>query len=99
MTTPPSNPLAHFEFDYLDTDGEYEALLNKEMEYFENESAKLPLIVPDPPPGISEFSMIRYLFCNVCYVSEVHYADVKQLLIEQVPYFRISRNLALWEGW
>lgn len=39
------------------------------MELFEDEAAKLPLAVPSPPAGVSEFSVVRYLFCTICYVS------------------------------
>jgi hypothetical protein len=42
----------------------------KEIEAEEDDDSKVALAVPEPPEGISEFSMARYLFCNICYVSD-----------------------------
>lgn len=70
-TPPPRDPLQHYEFRRLPlSDGSIQAQQQAEMDAFEDEEAKLPLAVPSPPAGVSEFAVVRYLFCNICYVSK-----------------------------
>ncbi|KAK9894020.1 hypothetical protein P389DRAFT_174019 [Cystobasidium minutum MCA 4210] len=68
-TRPPQDPLCHFPFTEVErAPGEgYDDVLEEEMNAFEKKEGKLPIAVPAPPPGRSEFSMVRYLFCNICY--------------------------------
>lgn len=67
---PPRDPLRHFDFvEMIPEAGTYEPSSQAEMEAAEKEDEKIALAVPAPPPGISEFSVARYLFCNICYVS------------------------------
>lgn len=68
---PPRDPLQHYEFRRIPfgDDTTMAAQREAELTAFEDEDAKLPLAVPAPPAGVSEFAMVRYLFCNICYVS------------------------------
>lgn len=45
-----------------------EDLLMREIYAAEDKYAHQPLRVPEPPTGIAEFALARFLFSDVCYV-------------------------------
>lgn len=69
-TSPPQIPLRHFDFQEVNRPPgtSYDSILEDEMTAFEKEDEQFPIAVPAPPPGKSEFSVARYLFCHICYV-------------------------------
>lgn len=78
MTGRPLETLTHYPFERRiaepednseDDDDRMMQIHEQEMDDEEDEANKLPLAVPDPPSGISEFSLARYLFGNTCGVS------------------------------
>lgn len=54
-------------FDLVAADAR-EDLLVRELDLAEDECAHQPMHVPEPPIGIAEFALARFLFHNVCYV-------------------------------